>query len=645
MPSSRSRFGPFLVDRTTYRVTRGDDVVELTPKLLDLLLYLVDRPAALVTKEELLDALWPGANVTDNALAQAVSELREALEDDAGAPKYIKTIARRGYRFIAPVEAVDAAPAAPPRHEPGSETRGPAEETPAAIAVMDFANVGGDADIAWLTAGIAETVTGDLRARGHLRVVDRWSVAEAARRTNGSLQQVAADLHARLAVVGSFQRSANHLRITARIVDVASGEALADAKVDGAVDRIFELQDQIVAQFARELGWPGAAPLASVGSSDTRSLEAYRACTEAWLRLESLDLREMHESVRGFERAVSLDPNYALAYTGLANAEFVLYETTRSDNTPDVNLLDRAIEHARHAVGLSDRLAEAHATLALLLVSAWNSAEAQAAARRAVALEPANWRHLFRLGHASWGGARLEAIADALALHPEFAFAYFQMAMVYVARGELARAESVLRDGAAVQDRQIRRGERFPGLGLHWLLAMTRLAQGNVADAIDEFDAERRLADEHRLYGREFAMHAYCGRGMAMIAADRSSDAIAAFRDALALYPDHAQSRLGLASALRAAGSPREAERELAAVDAVVPVLAPSRPIEAAIVRALVLAARGDAAGAGSTLDRLLGTAPPGFAGWTLPVEPLLREVADTQAVQGALARLGRRAQ
>src|SRR5215471_10396025 len=110
VPEGQYRFGPFLVDRARYRVYRGADVLELTPKLLDLLLHLVDHAGSLVTKEQLLDALWPGANVTDNALAQAVPELREALDDDAATPRFIKTVARRGYRFIAPVEIIKVAP-------------------------------------------------------------------------------------------------------------------------------------------------------------------------------------------------------------------------------------------------------------------------------------------------------------------------------------------------------------------------------------------------------------------------------------------------------------------------------------------------------------------------------------------------------
>ena len=116
------RFGPFRADRVSYRVFEGERALDLTPKLLDLLFYLLERPATLVTKEALLEGVWPGANVTDNALAQAISDLRDALNDSPSAPTYIRTVARRGYRFVAPVEAI--APAAAPAPGPGRNAPG-----------------------------------------------------------------------------------------------------------------------------------------------------------------------------------------------------------------------------------------------------------------------------------------------------------------------------------------------------------------------------------------------------------------------------------------------------------------------------------------------------------------------------------------
>ena len=117
-------------------------------------------------------------------------------------------------------------------------------------------------------------------------------------------------------------------------VDVESGEARADAKVDGLLAEIFDLQDRVVAQFSKELGIGATTSPRTGRSRETPSLEAYRAYTEAWLRLESLDLREIPHAIAGFERAIGIDSRYALAFTGLASAQLAAYEATRSDNTP-----------------------------------------------------------------------------------------------------------------------------------------------------------------------------------------------------------------------------------------------------------------------------------------------------------------------
>jgi DNA-binding winged helix-turn-helix (wHTH) protein len=621
------RFGPFVVDRAAYRVLRDGRPLDITPKLLDLLLHFLDTAGTLVTKEALLEALWPDVNVTDNALAQAVSELRQALGDDAGDPRFIKTIARRGYRFIATVDPVSA-PA-----EPVAQADEPPKPRDQSIAVLDFTNVTGDPESAWLSAGIAETVSGDLRALGQFRVVDRWRVSEAARRTGGALHDVAAALGVRLVVVGSFQCNADRVRITARVVDIVSGEAVADAKVDGNVENIFELQDQVAAQFAGELGVAvrGAAP---ARNRETASLEAYRAVMEGWLRIETLDVRELPRAIADFERAVAIDPGYALGWTGLATAELASYESTRAENEPTLELLYRAIAHGRQAVQLDASLAEAHGSLALILVSAWDTPEAIRAARRAVILEPGNWRHLFRLGHASWGEERLRAGAATLALYPDFAFAYFQSAMVHVARGHLIEAEGVLRNGAAIQDRQIGRGERYPALGLHWLFGLVRLAQGEIDEAIAEFERERELAQPHRLYGREYALHASLGRGAALLRADHRDRAVRDFRKALELYPGHPLGHLGLLLAGQGDASP---------VQAALAVMDGTKPIEAALIRAQLLAAQGREAAAAEVARAAISDAPPGFAGWSLPIEPLLQTTGKV-ALASVLALVADRA-
>jgi DNA-binding winged helix-turn-helix (wHTH) protein/tetratricopeptide (TPR) repeat protein len=633
------RFGPFTVDAGSYRLLRGSEVVPLSPKIIDLLLYLVARQSALVPKDELFAALWPDVAVTDNALTQAVSELRQALGDDPSKPTYIQTVARRGYRFVAAVEVAVPTPVpAAPVVEPRIEAKQPA------IAVLDFENVSNDREFAWLSSGIAETVTNDLRAAGTLRIIDRVRVVEALRRPGAGLASLRADLHLDQAVVGSFQRSGDRLRITARVVDAASGEALAEAKADGALEQVFELQDRIVEQFADTLSIKPADQQRTSTHRETSSLEAYKAFTEGRVRLESLDASLVPGAILDFERAVVLDPRYALAHVGLANARFWQYEMSRARNQPDAALLARAIDHVQRAIDLDRDLADAHATYAFLLVSAGRFSEARSAARRAVALEPGYWGNQFRLAHAEWGEDRLKALARAMELNQDFPFAHFEAAMVHIARGALDRAESVLREGTILQDRQANLRQRYPAKGLHWLLGLVRLAQKDVKEACAEFEREVAVGPT-QLYAAEFAMNAYDGLGFAALVKN-PAEAVHMFRRALELFPDHARSLVGLGAALAGTGDKRAADAAFThAATAIDGLRQGGRTSEATLAEAFMHAVRGRGDEAVSVLKRLVDRPELPFTGWTLPIEPLvapLRQRADFQGVLATLARHAR---
>jgi DNA-binding winged helix-turn-helix (wHTH) protein/Tfp pilus assembly protein PilF len=628
------RFGPFIVDAASYQLSRDGTVLPLTPKPIDLLLYLAARPSALVAKEELLTALWPGVNVTDNALTQAVSELRQALGDEPARPIYIQTVARRGYRFIAPVEAVGeaVAPAAAPADE--------AAATRPAVAVLDFANVSADQEFAWLASGIAETVTNDLRLAGHLRIIDRLRVTAAVREVGAELSALRAALHVDLAVVGGFQRLGGRLRITARAVDTRTGESQAEAKADGPLEQVFDLQDRIVAQFVDTLGAAAADVSPRHPRRETSSLEAYRALTEGHIKLEALEASLVAGAVADFERAIALDPHYALAHVGLGMARFWQYEMSRARNQPDTALLALALDPVRRAIELQGDLAEAHATLSYVLVSARRFAEAQAAARRAVAIEPGYWGHYFRLGHTLWGEERLRALARALELYPDFPFAHFEVAMVHIARGELDRAQSVLREGTIVQDRQADLRQRFPAKGLHWLLGLVRLAQGDAGEARSEF--EREIAGgAGQLYAPEFAMNAYDGAGFVALERGDHATAAAMFLRALELFPEHARSMVGLGAALAGERNTSGAEAAFAcATGAIAGLRRGGRASEATLAEALLDAVQGRGDRALESLRGLVERPELPFTGWTIPVEPLLARLRDRPAFAAVVARL-----
>jgi DNA-binding winged helix-turn-helix (wHTH) protein/tetratricopeptide (TPR) repeat protein len=630
------RFGPFVLDGASYRLARDGQPIPISPKIIDLLLYLAARPSTLVSKDELFKALWPDVAVTDNALTQAVSELRQALGDDPAKPQYVQTVARRGYRFIAAVEVMAGAAAFPAAAAPA-----PVRDT-AAVAVLDFENVSGDASLGWLSSGIAETVTNDLRA-ATLRVIDRVRVVEATGRIGRDLPKLAGALGIDLAVVGSFQRAGDRLRITGRVLDAASGETKADAKADGALEQVFELQDRIVAQLSNALGTTKAPP-SQARHRETSSLEAYQAFTEGRVRLESLDSSRVPGAIADFERAVTLDSRYAAAHVGLANARFWQHEMSRARNQPDGALLARAIDHVRRAIELDRDFAEAHATLAFLLVSAGRSAEALAAAHRAVSIDPGYWGHQFRLAHAAWGEERLSALGRAVELYPDFPFAHFEAAMVHIARGTLDRAESVLREGTIVQDRQGDLKQRYPAKGLHWLLGVVRLARGDAAEALLEFDREIACGPG-QLYAPEFAMNAHDGAGFTHLQTGDPADAAARFRKALELFPDHARSLVGLGAALAADGDAAGADsafaKTLSAIDA---LRKGGRGGEAMMAEAFHHVVRGRHAAAITCLQTLLDKAETSFTGWTIPVEPLFHDLRAGPAFHPILSRLAERA-
>jgi DNA-binding winged helix-turn-helix (wHTH) protein/Tfp pilus assembly protein PilF len=508
--SEAYRFGPFRLDAMGYRLLRDEAPIPLSPKALDLLLLFVSRPGALVSKDDILQALWADVSVTDNALTQVVSDLRQAIGDNATSPRYIQTVARRGYRFVAPVDVIA------PR------------ETRRQLGTLDL---------------------------------------------------------------------------------------------------------------------PAATTTASrIGVRETSSLEAYRVFTEARLKLEALDPALVPSAMVDFNRAIALDPRFTLAYVGRAHARFWRYEASRVRNRPDTAELRAAISDIRRAIELDPDLAEAHSSLAFFLTAANQPVEAAAAGRRAVALEPGNWRHLFRLGVAAWGDERLECFERVVEHYPEFPYAYFGIAMVHIARGDLAAAEHTLRRGLTFEPDQPERLDRFPGRGLHWLLGLTRLALGDPNEAHLEFDRELASRGGH-FYAAEYEMDAYDGHGYAFLQQGDHGQAAVMFKRALEIFPDHARSSIALAAAHRRDGRTPDSSAALEhARQAIDELRANERTTEASIASALALVVADRSVDAVAVLDQLLSSAPPGFAGWTIPIEPLLSPLKNEPEFMAVLARLATRA-
>jgi tetratricopeptide (TPR) repeat protein len=212
--------------------------------------------------------------------------------------------------------------------------------------------------------------------------------------------------------------------------------------------------------------------------------------------------------------------------------------------------------------------------------------------------------------------------------------------MVYIARGDLDRAASVLREGTIAQDRQAHLRLRFPARGLHWLLGMVLLAQGQDEEARGEFRREME-GGSALLYASEFSMNACDGAGFAALRAGEHGEAAAMFERALGLYPQHARSLIGLGAALAAQGDSAEAAGAFARAEKAIEGLRHGgRGGEATLAEAFLHAVHGRTGEAIEAVRRLVERPAPPFTGWTVPVEPLLAPLRHLPAFAAIRARL-----
>ncbi len=309
-----------------------------------------------------------------------------------------------------------------------------------------------------------------------------------------------------------------------------------------------------------------------------------------------MDASRLDDAVLAFERAVAELPGYAPAHAGLANGYLLQYERTRYGSAPDLPLLKGAME----------------------------------AARRATALEPDNWRHQYRLAYGSWGEERLRAVDRTLSMMPTFAPARMLSSMDFVARGTLDRAEREATLGAEMQRQHQDAHTPLPAVGFHWLLGMIVAARGDRASALACFDEEIVSAARH-VYGREFAVNANIAAGFLRFQDGDIDGAAQAFGKAGA----HPKARVGMLAI----------DHDRQGVDAAIAALASSeRHAEAALVMAGAHLVSGDVASAGAALDRLLASAPPGPAGWIIPIDPMLSGIHAYAGKQALFAKLAARA-
>ena len=411
----RVRFGQFDMDEHAGELRKEGVKVRLQEQPLQILQILLQHPGEVVTREELRKRVWPTDTFVDfdHGINNAVKRLREALGDTAETPRYIETLARRGYRFLHA--------AATTRPE-------------VSIAVLPFLSLSADPENEIFADGMCEEIIKSLAQLKNLHVTARTS-SFAFKGKHVDLRVIGEQLNVRTVLEGSVRKSGNRLRITAQLVNAADGYHLWSETYDREMKDVFAIQEEIAKAIAQRLEVTLDSERRPLFRAGTDNLEAFKLYTQG----RSLFFQRGPHLIRSVERckqAVSLDPKYALAWSGLADAYNMVgfYGLARPEAC-----LPPAKEAAQQAIALDPSVAEAHTSLAMSrLFHDWDRPNAEREFLHSLELQPRNsltriWYGLFYL---QWAEGRFEEglaeATQAVQIDPLSAFARAMQAFTYL---------------------------------------------------------------------------------------------------------------------------------------------------------------------------------------------------------------------
>ena len=428
----RLRFATFEVDAGSRELFKQGRKVKLQEQPFELLLALLERPGEVLTREELEQRIWPDDTVVDfdRGINRAINRVRDALGDSAENPRFVETLPRRGYRFIAPVQELDLADAelAPSGEGEGATREPPAGPTSGArafagkrvllaaagamalaaalfwnpgnwrdrltgaspgyqvrsIAVLPFANLSNDPAQEYFTDGITDELITDLASLDGVRVISRTSVMSYKGKRQ-PLPAIASALGVDAVVEGSVVRANQRVRITAQLLLARKDRHLWAASFERDLGDILSVQRDIAAAIARQI----RAHVSSVAGSRRTAIApaAYDDYLQGRFFWNRRSVPDTLTAIRYFERAIGIDPNAAVAWAGLADC----YNTQAAEQgAPNrEELFSKATAAAVRALEIDPDLGEAHASLGYTyLFHTWDWAGAKRELDRAVELNP-----------------------------------------------------------------------------------------------------------------------------------------------------------------------------------------------------------------------------------------------------------------
>lgn len=374
-------FEDFTIDADRRELRRGGLPIALGPQVFDLLLYLIERRAFVVSKDDLIQAVWRGRIVSDSTLTSHVNALRKALGDTGKQQRLIRTLPRKGIRFVGEVRAAQM-----PSQVPAVVASPLSSSGRPAIAVLPFANMSGDPGQEYLSDGVAEDVITALSRYPSLFVIARNS-SFTYRGRIVDLKQVGRELGVRYVLEGSLRQAANRIRLTAQLIETETGRHIWAERYDRDITDVFAVQDEITYAVTTAI-----AP-AIADAERHRALRrppdghnAWSAYQRGLWHLSKANPDENRLAQQRFEEAISLDPNHSGNYSGLALA--LLQESGLFGTRSVADAKGPIIDLALRAVALDDRDAEAHACLSWAMNFTGDCEGALVEARRALAISP-----------------------------------------------------------------------------------------------------------------------------------------------------------------------------------------------------------------------------------------------------------------
>jgi adenylate cyclase len=480
-------FEDYALDTERRELRRGQALVAIEPKVFDLLAFVIENRQRVVSRDDLIAQVWERRIVSESALARCISEARSAIGDDGEAQRLIKTLPRKGLRFVGVVrEERQPSEVAESDAKPEKPAALPLPDKPS-IAVLAFTNLSGDPDQAYFSDGITEDIITGLSRFSELFVIARNSSFQYKGRSP-DIRQVGRELGVRYVLEGSIRRAGDRVRICAQLIDAVTGAHRWAERYDGELKDVFAVQDEvsraIVAILVAHVNKAEAERTRLTPPVTWQAHDFFMRGSDIYTAMQSsFNVADLYEARRLLERSISLDPSYARAYATLSHAHLFAWIYRLDEDYLSPTALERAHRLAWKAVQLDPNLPVAHARLGMVLTTEGQHEQSIAEFEKAIALNPnfTDWRFGLALTRAGEPERAIQVVETHMRYDPFCTpSAPFQLGIARYMLKEYSQALPPLREFAS----------RAPDMSLSHVWLAANLAQ------LGQFDEARAEAAE-----------------------------------------------------------------------------------------------------------------------------------------------------